>query len=69
MAKDKVVLKPTLTASTENIDLSVPNATHCEMCRVDAAGNELPDSEFVIGVRTYDRSFANNPSFKLKKKY
>jgi hypothetical protein len=41
---------------------------HVLMAQVDAEGREKPNTDTVIGILTYEKHFANNPKWKLKKK-
>lgn len=35
---------------------------------LDDKGNEIPNSDFSVGERTYNRTFKDNPKFITKKK-
>jgi len=63
----KPVLQPEITVITlpENNDLKTGE---CIVVRVDAKGNEIAKSEFTTSIRMWERTFSNNPNFKLKKK-
>lgn len=63
--------KPILTPQVQYIELLPAPLTgkeECLLCEIDADGEEVANSEFVTSLRQYDKTYKNNPNFKLKKK-
>jgi hypothetical protein len=54
---------------TLNTDTIVPSKGQVLVCMVKPDGTEKPNSDFLIGEATYNKFYANNPSFRLKKKF
>lgn len=54
---------------TLNTNAIVPSKGQVLVCMVKPDGTEKPSSEFLIGEATYNKFYANNPSFRLKKKF
>lgn len=69
--KDSEIIKPISVTAIDNPAIPMHASTvqipgKVELVQVDAAGNEIGAS-FLISERQYNKTFANNPKFKLKK--
>lgn len=78
--KAEKVLEPTLTGTpkkgsiiapivSESDSMDEPKKGEVLAVRIGANGQEIAGSAFYIGERTFNKSFANNPSYKIKKKH
>lgn len=53
---------------TEADSMSDPVKGEVLVVKIGANGQEIKNSAFYIGEATFNRTFANNPAFKIKKK-
>lgn len=66
-------LKPAVLPTAEHADLLTPESTfeprpgEYHMVVLLPDGSEKPGSDFSIGANTYNRTFKDNPQFRLKK--
>lgn len=78
--KTEKVLEPVLTGTPKKGSVITPTVSEFDSMdepkkgevlavRIGANGQEIAGSAFYIGERTFNKSFANNPSYKIKKKH
>ena len=61
--KQVQVIKPVLVENAPDIPKG-----KVYMVRMRPDGSEIPNSGVIVGENTYNRVYANNPQFQLKKK-
>lgn len=64
--EEQKTLKAALPLSVTQTN-SVISAGQVEVCRIDADGNEVINSEFVVSARNWDKIYSKDKQYKLKK--
>lgn len=62
----KITVEPKLKSEL-HIEQDIDDGYY-HLISVDSKGNEIPGTEFRVSPRTYNRSYAHNPKFLVKKK-